>query len=65
MRQYACAGLNFGSYYDRSPIIAYDDAKPPAYTMDSYTASTVPGCRTPEDGCAVRLRTCASYTTRS
>ncbi len=24
VQQYACAGLNFGSYYDRSPIIAYD-----------------------------------------
>jgi len=47
VRQYACAGLNFGSYYDRSPIIAYDGAAAPAYTMDSYTASTVPGCRTP------------------
>jgi hypothetical protein len=51
VRQYACAGLNFGSYYDRSPIIAYDDGKPPAYTMDSYTPSTVPGCRTPHLWC--------------
>jgi 2-polyprenyl-6-methoxyphenol hydroxylase-like FAD-dependent oxidoreductase len=51
VRQYACAGLNFGSYYDRSPIIAYDGAAPPAYTMDSYTASTVPGCRTPHLWC--------------
>jgi 2-polyprenyl-6-methoxyphenol hydroxylase-like FAD-dependent oxidoreductase len=54
VQQYACAGLNFGSYYDRSPIIIYDDAKHPTYTMDSYTPSTVPGCRTPhlwfEDG---------------
>lgn len=51
VRQYACAGLNFGSYYDRSPIIAYDDGKPPPYTMDSYTPSTVPGCRTPHLWC--------------
>jgi len=51
VRQYACAGLNFGSYYDRSPIIAYDDGKPPSYTMDSYTPSTVPGCRTPHQWC--------------
>jgi 2-polyprenyl-6-methoxyphenol hydroxylase-like FAD-dependent oxidoreductase len=54
VRQYACAGLNFGAYYDRSPIIAYDGAEHPAYTMDHYTPSTVPGCRTPhlwrEDG---------------
>src|ERR1700736_4946589 len=47
VRQYACAGLNFGTYYDRSPIIAYDGAEQPGYTMDAYVASTVPGCRTP------------------
>jgi 2-polyprenyl-6-methoxyphenol hydroxylase-like FAD-dependent oxidoreductase len=47
VQQYACAGLNFGTYYDRSPIIAYDGAEPPAYTMNNYTPSTVPGCRTP------------------
>src|SRR5947209_8640778 len=47
VQQYACAGLNFGSYYDRSPIIVYDGAEHPPYTMDSYTPSTVPGCRTP------------------
>jgi 2-polyprenyl-6-methoxyphenol hydroxylase-like FAD-dependent oxidoreductase len=47
VQQYACAGLNFGTYYDRSPIIAYDGAEHPAYTMDRYTPSTVPGCRTP------------------
>jgi len=47
VQQYACAGLNFGTYYDRSPIIAYDGAEHPAYTMDGYTPSTVPGCRTP------------------
>src|SRR6202165_3986217 len=54
VQQYACAGLNFGTYYDRSPIIAYDESQHPAYTMNSYTPSTVPGCRTPhlwrEDG---------------
>jgi len=47
VQQYACAGLNFGTYYDRSPIIAYDGAEHPAYTMNSYTPSSVPGCRTP------------------
>jgi 2-polyprenyl-6-methoxyphenol hydroxylase-like FAD-dependent oxidoreductase len=47
VQQYACAGLNFGTYYDRSPIIAYDGAAQPSYTMNSYTPSTVPGCRTP------------------
>jgi 2-polyprenyl-6-methoxyphenol hydroxylase-like FAD-dependent oxidoreductase len=47
VRQYCCAGLNFGYFYDRSPLIAYDGEAPPAYTMDSFTPSTVPGCRTP------------------
>jgi len=47
VQQYACAGLNFGAYYDASPIIAYDGAEPPPYTMAGYTPSTVPGCRTP------------------
>lgn len=47
VQQYACAGLNFGAYYDSSPIIAYDGGEQPCYTMSSYTASTVPGCRTP------------------
>jgi 2-polyprenyl-6-methoxyphenol hydroxylase-like FAD-dependent oxidoreductase len=51
VQQYACAGLNFGTYYDRSPIIAYDGAEHPAYTMDRYTPSTVPGCRTPHIKC--------------
>src|SRR3979490_2367047 len=46
-QQYAPAGLNFGTYYDASPIIAYDGAEHPAYTMNHYTPSTVPGCRTP------------------
>src|SRR6267154_4716063 len=51
VQQYACAGLNFGTYYDRSLIIAYDGAEHPAYTMESYTPSTVPGCRTPHLWC--------------
>ncbi|WP_349628093.1 FAD-dependent oxidoreductase [Bradyrhizobium lablabi] len=52
VRQYAAAGLNFGSYYDSSPIIAYDGSPHPAYTMDSFIPSTVPGCRTPHLWCA-------------
>jgi 2-polyprenyl-6-methoxyphenol hydroxylase-like FAD-dependent oxidoreductase len=51
VQQYACAGLNFGTYYDASPIIAYDGSEHPAYTMNSYTPSTVPGCRTPHLWC--------------
>ena len=48
--QYCAAGLNFGYYYDRSPIIAYDahDAGThPPYSMGHFTPSTVPGCRAP------------------
>ncbi len=45
--QQCCGGLNFGYYYERSPIIAYDGESPPAYTMGTFTSSTVPGCRAP------------------
>ena len=47
VQQYCCAGLNFGYYYDQSPMISYDGTLHPGYTMDQFTASTVPGCRTP------------------
>jgi len=47
VKQYCCGGLNFGYFYDRSPLIAYDGEAPPAYSMDQFTPSTVPGCRTP------------------
>jgi 2-polyprenyl-6-methoxyphenol hydroxylase-like FAD-dependent oxidoreductase len=52
VQQYACAGLNFGTFYDCSPIIAYDGGKPPVYTMSTYTPCTVPGCRMPHFWCA-------------
>jgi 2-polyprenyl-6-methoxyphenol hydroxylase-like FAD-dependent oxidoreductase len=52
VQQYACAGLNFGTFYDCSPIIAYDGGKHPAYTMSTYMPSTVPGCRMPHFRCA-------------
>jgi len=45
--QYCCGGLNFGYFYDHSPIIAYDGEAAPPYSMDAFTPSTVPGCRTP------------------
>jgi 2-polyprenyl-6-methoxyphenol hydroxylase-like FAD-dependent oxidoreductase len=45
--QFACIGLNFGYYYEASPIIAYDGAVAPAYSLGEYTPSTVPGCRMP------------------
>ena len=47
VQQYCCGGLNFGYFYDRSPIIVYDDVQPPVYTMGEFTPSTVPGCRAP------------------
>ena len=47
VQQYCCGGLNFGYYYDRSPIISYDGQAQPAYSMADFTPSTVPGCRTP------------------
>lgn len=54
VHQYCCGGLNFGAYYDASPIIAYDGQPHPSYSMSDFTPSTVPGCRTPhlwlEDG---------------
>lgn len=47
VQQYCCGGLNFGYFYDRSPIIAYDDAEHPGYSLYEFTPSTVPGCRVP------------------
>jgi 2-polyprenyl-6-methoxyphenol hydroxylase-like FAD-dependent oxidoreductase len=47
VQQYCCGGLNFGYFYDRSPIVMYDEEAAPAYTMYDFTPSTVPGCRTP------------------
>jgi len=47
VQQYCCGGLNFGAYYERSPIIAYDGTPQPSYSMSEFTPSTVPGCRTP------------------
>lgn len=47
VRQYCCAGLNFGYFYHASPLIAYDSEPAPSYSIDRFTSSTVPGCRTP------------------
>jgi 2-polyprenyl-6-methoxyphenol hydroxylase-like FAD-dependent oxidoreductase len=66
VQQFACAGLNYGYYYDSSPIILYDGAEQPAYTMADYTESTVPGCRTPHfwmrDGSSLYDRLGPEYT---
>jgi 2-polyprenyl-6-methoxyphenol hydroxylase-like FAD-dependent oxidoreductase len=47
VKQYCAGGLNFGYFYDMSPIVAYDGEAPPPYSMADFTPSTVPGCRTP------------------
>ena len=45
--QFCCGGLNFGYFYDNSPLIAYDEERAPPYTIYDFQQSTVPGCRTP------------------
>ena len=47
VEQFCCAGLNFGYYYQGSPIIIGEEEAPPAYSMGNFQASTVPGCRAP------------------
>jgi 2-polyprenyl-6-methoxyphenol hydroxylase-like FAD-dependent oxidoreductase len=46
-RQQCAVGLNYGYYYENSPIIAYDDETHPPYGMHHYRSSTVPGSRAP------------------
>jgi 2-polyprenyl-6-methoxyphenol hydroxylase-like FAD-dependent oxidoreductase len=45
--QYAAAGLNFGYFYESSPLIAYDGSAYPPYTIGSFTPSSMPDCRAP------------------
>jgi len=47
VQQYCCAGLNFGYFYQGSPIIVYDGEAAPPYTMGEFTPSTVPGASLP------------------
>ena len=47
VQQFACAGLNFGYFYENSPLIIYDGEPAPGYSMHEYSPSTVPGCRLP------------------
>jgi 2-polyprenyl-6-methoxyphenol hydroxylase-like FAD-dependent oxidoreductase len=63
--QFAPEGLNFGYFYEGSPIIAYDGEAAPAYSMGEVTPSTVPGCRMPHfwlDGGSVYDRLGLDYT---
>ena len=47
VQQQCCGGLNFGYFYAGSPIIAYDGAAHPTYSMGKFESSSVPGCRAP------------------
>src|SRR5262245_12452082 len=47
VQQQCCGGLNFGYFYTDSPIIAYDGAAHPVYSMGRFESSSVPGCRAP------------------
>lgn len=66
VQQYAAGGLNFGYYYDDSPIIAYDGEPHPPYSMAGFVSSTVPGCRTPhvwlDDGASLYDQLGPEYT---
>jgi 2-polyprenyl-6-methoxyphenol hydroxylase-like FAD-dependent oxidoreductase len=44
--QFLPEGLNFGYFYDRSPVIVADGVAPD-FSMGGHTPSTVPGCRLP------------------
>ncbi|MBX3530220.1 MAG: FAD-dependent monooxygenase [Rhizobiaceae bacterium] len=64
--QYCCEGLNFAYFYDNSPLVTYDGEAAPAYSLGSYTPSSVPGARLPffrmEDGNPVHDRLGDDYT---
>ncbi|WP_169251799.1 FAD-dependent monooxygenase [Brevibacterium sp. 'Marine'] len=58
-------GLNFGYYYEDSPIIPDHGQTPPTYDMGSHVPSTVPGCRLPHfsvDGISILDRLGPDYT---
>lgn len=37
MKRIAAGGFNFGYFYADSPIIAYDGAPQPSFTMNEFT----------------------------
>ena len=47
IQQQCCGGLNFGYFYESSPVIAYDGAPHPEYSMGQFTSAAVPGWRAP------------------
>ncbi|HKU95287.1 MAG TPA: FAD-dependent oxidoreductase [Vineibacter sp.] len=46
--QFNPVGLNFGLFYEGSPVIAYDEGQPPTFEIARYVPSTAPGCRAPQ-----------------
>ena len=61
VQQQCCGGLNFGYFYASSPIIAYDGAAHPAYSMGSSNRRRCRAAARRTSGCA----TAARSTTRS
>ena len=51
VHQFCCGGLNFGTYYENSPIIAYDGAAHPAFSMSAqpFRAAVRRTCGSPTD----------------
>jgi hypothetical protein len=47
VEQFCAAGLNFGYSYEQSPIIAYDGADLPPFSMGTYEEAIAPGARFP------------------
>jgi 2-polyprenyl-6-methoxyphenol hydroxylase-like FAD-dependent oxidoreductase len=47
LRRHTAGGLNFGYFYDASPVIVSDGSEPPRYDACRFEQSTVPGCRAP------------------
>lgn len=47
VQQFCCEGLNFGYFYEKSPIISHESEAAPDYSMGAFTPSTLPGCRAP------------------
>jgi 2-polyprenyl-6-methoxyphenol hydroxylase-like FAD-dependent oxidoreductase len=47
LQRHTAGGLNFGYFYDGSPVVAYNGRDAPGYDAYSFEQSTVPGCRTP------------------
>ena len=56
IQQQCCGGLNFGYFYEGSPIIAYDGAPHPDYSMGQFTSSRFRAAGRRIFGCATATR---------